>query len=71
MESNVTLLLCYFLNLGRACLFVFNIKNIYFTNVERAFLHRSEMNTPQAGGKVNLYRFIQWRAPLKLTAGRI
>ncbi len=53
MESNVILLLCYFLHLGRACLFVFNIKNIYFTNVERAFLHRSEMNTPQAGGKVN------------------
>ncbi len=48
MESNT---LRYFLNLGRACLFVFNIKSIYCVFAKRK--SNSEMNMPRAGGKVN------------------
>ncbi len=33
----ITLLLSYFLNLGSACLFVFNIKSSSFTNVKYLF----------------------------------
>ncbi len=42
-----------FLNLGRACLFVFNIKSSSFTNVKVFSIDKSEMNTPQAEGNVN------------------
>ncbi len=49
MESNA---LRYFLNLGRACLFVFNIKSTCFTNV-KPFHTKSEVNAPQAEENVN------------------
>ncbi len=45
MESNA-LLLSYFVNLGRTCLFVFNIKKSYFTNI-KLFHTKSEVNPLQ------------------------
>ncbi len=51
MESNVTLLLRYFLNLDRACLFVI-MKKLYFWQILKPFHTKSEMNKPQPKGKV-------------------
>ncbi len=44
----VTLLLSYLINLGRVCLFVFNIKSSSCTNV-----NTPEVNPLQAEGNVN------------------
>ncbi len=43
----------YFLNLGRACLLVFNIKVIFLANI-KTFHTKSEMNQPQVAGNVHL-----------------
>ncbi len=50
MKSNA---LCYFFNLGRACMFVFNIKKSYIFGKYKSFHTKRVMNTPQAEGKVN------------------
>ncbi len=65
MESNVTLLLSYFLNLGRACLFVFNIKKWLFYKCKKPFHTKSEMNTAQAEGNVNSRLYSRGRSSNK------
>ncbi len=53
----VTLLLSYFLNLGRACLFVSNIKKLFFYKYKKNFHNKNEMNMPQAEGNVNSFLY--------------
>ncbi len=52
--------MCYFLNLGRVCLFVFNIESYSCTNV-KAFHTKSEVNPLQAEGNVNSRQYSRGR----------
>ncbi len=60
------LLLNYFLNLGRICLFDFNIKKFSFYKCEIPFNNKSEINKPQAEGNVNSCLYSRGRSSNKL-----
>ncbi len=43
----------YFLNMSRACLFVFNTRSSIYSKYKSPFTPKSVMNKPQAEGRVN------------------
>ncbi len=47
------LLSCYFLNMSRAWLFVFNTRSSIYSKYKSPFTPKSVMNKPQAEGRVN------------------
>ncbi len=53
------------LNLGRACLFLFNIKKLFYKS-KSPFHNKSEMNTPQAEGNITSRLYSRGRSSNKL-----